>query len=88
MALSSIEQKELVVAFGRDVRRVSADLFEATTEEVTKAQKNSAIAAGRRKVKEYGNLLSSLQGARRTEVETRYADIIRNIQSRLMSLEA
>lgn len=86
MALSSIEMKELVVAFGRDLGPTADKLYEATTENVSKTQKSAVISDGERKLREYDDLLGKLQGARRAEVEKRYSRTVEEIRGFLATL--
>ena len=87
MALSSIERKELIVAFGHDLSPIADGLYEATTEDLPKTQENAAISAGQRKLREYEDLVGKLQGAHRAEVEKDYGPTVEEIRGFLKTLK-
>ncbi len=86
MALSSIEYKELVVEFGKDVNRLADDLYEATTEELPAKQRASVLAAGQKKVRDYEDLLARVEGAKKTEVQKRFGELVDEIRTFVRTL--
>ena len=86
MALGSMEYKELVVEFGRDLSRIADELYRATTEELPPDRRAGVIIGGKRKVREYQAFLGRVEGARRLEVERRFGDSVDEISGFLRTL--
>ena len=80
MAMSSIEYKELVVEFGKDIRSLADDLYEATTEELPAKKRAAVLAAGQKKVRDYEELLSRVQGAKNAEIRNDYGGLVEEIR--------
>ena len=61
MALSSTEFKQLTYGFGRDLHDVKQHLYFALNGELSESEREEAIAAGEKKLKDYAKLLESCQ---------------------------
>jgi hypothetical protein len=87
MALSSMEYKERLVEFGRNLSEVADDLYEATEEDLPRARREAIIAAGDRKVREYLALIAEVTGPKKAEVEKMYGSEVRDIEEYLKTLK-
>lgn len=86
MPLSSMEYKERLVEFGRNLSQVADDLYEAIEEQLPPARRATIIAAGQRKVRDYTSLLDEVTGPKKAEVEKMYGNRVRDIEGFLKTL--
>ena len=86
MAMGSIEYKELIYEFGRDISKIADDLYEASSEEIPASKRKAIVAAGQKKVRDYELMLTKLEGARRSEAEQEFADAVEELRSYLRTL--
>jgi hypothetical protein len=87
MALGSMEYKERMVEFGRNLSQVADDLYEAIEEDLPRARRDAIIAAGERKIRDFSALLDDVSGPKKAEVEKTYGDQVRDIEQFLKTLK-
>ena len=86
MAMESLEYKELLHGFGKDLKRTDEDLYEATDGDVEPGQRQAAIAAGRRKLQEYDAMLARFDDGERAHAAERFGERIGDIRRSLQQL--
>ena len=86
MALSSIEYKERLVEFGRDLSQVADNLYEAIEDELPPARREAVIAAAQKKVQDYSAFLEELKTPQKAELERKYGSRVRDIEGWLDTL--
>jgi hypothetical protein len=86
MAMESLQYKELLHQFGKDLKRTDEELYEATDGEVAPARREAAVAAGRRKLQEYAAMMARLDEGERAHADERFAERIADIRRSLEQL--
>ena len=71
MTLSSSDAKAAFLEFGKDLQKISNDLYKATRS-VPSEQKEAAVTAARRKLTAYEDLLSSISDSWKAEAADRF----------------
>jgi hypothetical protein len=83
MSTKSFETKQLLNTFGSDLRRISGNLYQALSGDVPSGDRQSAIAAGKKKVADYEALLESLDGVRKAAAVERFGEVVQRIRDHL-----
>ena len=87
MAMTSIEYKELLNRFEEDLQEIIDSLYQVTQPKTPPKKREEVMNTARRKLKDYDALLAQLDGARRTRVETDFADWMDQMRQYLTQLE-
>lgn len=72
MTLSSSDAKAAFLEFGKDLQKISNDLYKAASRPVPPEQKEAAVTAARSKLAAYETLLSSLSDTWKAEAVDRF----------------
>jgi hypothetical protein len=90
MAMSSYDLKQLVVAFGTDLRGVQERLYEALTGDLPEAEHAGALADARRKLADYEELLAraELDDLDRDYVRQTWGERVDTLRERASALAA
>jgi hypothetical protein len=83
MTLSSSDAKAAFLEFGKDLQKISNDLYKAATRTVPSEQKEAAVAAAKSKLAAYEEMLSSVSAPYKSEAADRFGRHIDAIKSDL-----
>ena len=87
MPLGSIEFKDALLKFEKDINDLLGDLYEAKTDDLPAARKKAIIAAGKKKLADYDALLGKLSPAQKTTANKSFAEHMATIRSDLAEIK-